>query len=88
MTYPLIALAAGAVAAGWIGWPGVLGGSNHFEHFLEPIFENPALRPAEHHAWSLEFGLMFGSVVVAAIGVFIAYRWYVKNPEIPERVAR
>jgi len=87
MTYPLIALAAGAVGAGWIGWPQVLGGSNRFEHFLKPIFENPALRPAAHHAWSLEFGLMFGSVVVAAIGAFIAYRWYVQNPEIPERVA-
>ncbi|MGA2630584.1 MAG: NADH-quinone oxidoreductase subunit L [Terriglobia bacterium] len=88
MTYPLIALAAGAVAAGWIGWPSVLGGSNHFEHFLEPIFENPALRPLEHHVFSLEFGLMFGSVVVAAIGAWIAYRWYVKNPEVPERVAQ
>ena len=88
MTYPLIALAAGAVAAGWIGWPGVLGGSNHFEHFLEPVFENAALRPSEHHAFSLEFGLMFGSVIVAAIGAFIAYRWYVMNPEVPERVAQ
>ncbi len=87
MTYPLIALAAGAVAAGWIGWPRVLGGSNHFEHFLESVFENPALRPAEHHAWSLEFGLMLGSVVVAFVGFWIAYQWYVKNPEIPERVA-
>jgi NADH-quinone oxidoreductase subunit L len=88
MTYPLIALAVGAVAAGWIGWPSVLGGSNHFEHFLEPIFENRMMRPTENHAFSLEFGLMFGSVVVALIGFFIAYRWYVKNPEIPERVAQ
>jgi NADH-quinone oxidoreductase subunit L len=87
MTYPLIALATGAVVAGWVGWPKVLGGANRFEHFLEPIFENHALRPAEHHAWLLEFGLMFGSVVVAAIGALIAYRWYVQNPETPERVA-
>jgi NADH-quinone oxidoreductase subunit L len=87
MTYPLIALAVGAVGAGWIGWPKALGGSNHFEHFLEPVFENPAMRVADHHAWSLEFGLMFGSVAVAAVGVFVAWRWYVKNPEIPDRIA-
>ena len=87
MTYPLIALAVGAVGAGWIGWPKALGGSNRFEHFLAPVFENPALRPSEHHAWSLEFGLMLGSVAVAAVGAFIAWRWYVKNPEIPDRVA-
>ena len=87
MTYPLIALAAGAVGAGWIGWPKALGGANHLEHFLEPVFENPAMRVADRHAWSLEFGLMFGSVAVATLGVFIAWRWYVKHPEIPERVA-
>ena len=87
MTYPLIVLAAGAVAAGWIGWPKALGGSNRFEHFLEPVFANPALRAGEHHAWSLEFGFMFGSVAVAAVGAFIAWRWYVQNPDIPERVA-
>ncbi len=87
MTYPLIVLAAGAVAAGWTGWPKALRGSNRFEHFLEPIFANPALRSSQHHEWALEFGLMFGSVAVAAVGAFIAWRWYVKNPGIPERVA-
>jgi NADH-quinone oxidoreductase subunit L len=87
MTVPLVVLAIGAVAAGWIGWPKALGGSNHFEYFLEPVFENPTLRLAEHHAWSLEFGLMLFSVAVAAVGFYIAYRWYVKSPETPERVA-
>jgi NADH-quinone oxidoreductase subunit L len=87
MTVPLVILAVGAAVAGWIGWPKALGGSNRFEHFLEPVFENPTLRAAEHHTWSLEFGLMLGSVVVAGIGAFIAYQWYVKEPEIPERVA-
>ncbi|HUU12985.1 MAG TPA: NADH-quinone oxidoreductase subunit L [Terriglobia bacterium] len=87
MTIPLVCLAVGAVAAGWIGWPKALGGSNHFEHFLEPIFENPALRESAHHAWSLEFGLMAFSVLVAAAGFYLAYRWYVQRPEAPERVA-
>ena len=36
MTVPLMALAVGAVFAGFIGVPAALGGSNAFERFLEP----------------------------------------------------
>ncbi len=87
MTWPLIVLAIGAIGSGWVGWPTALGGSNHFEHFLEPIFENPATRHPEEVGLSLEYALMAASVAVALTGIFIAWRWYVKNPEIPERVA-
>jgi NADH-quinone oxidoreductase subunit L len=87
MTIPLVCLAVGAVVAGWIGWPSALGGSNHFEHFLEPVFENSALRESAHYAWSLEFGLMLFSVLVAATGFYVAYRWYVQRPEAPKRAA-
>jgi NADH-quinone oxidoreductase subunit L len=87
MTVPLIILAAGAGVAGFVGWPKVLGGSNFFEHFLAPVFENPSLRASSHHAWSVEFGLMLLSVAVAAVGFYIAYRWYVARPEVPARVA-
>jgi NADH-quinone oxidoreductase subunit L len=38
MTVPLIVLAFFSITAGWLGWPSALGGSNHFEHFLEPVF--------------------------------------------------
>ncbi|MCS6818287.1 MAG: NADH-quinone oxidoreductase subunit L [Blastocatellia bacterium] len=37
MTIPLIVLAVGAFASGWIGWPKSLGGENHFEKWLEPV---------------------------------------------------
>jgi NADH-quinone oxidoreductase subunit L len=87
MTVPLICLAVGAVGAGYVGWPKVLGGPNWFEKFLDPVFENPAARPALDYTWSLEFGLMFLSVAVAFGGFFLAYRWYVKQPGIAERVA-
>jgi NADH-quinone oxidoreductase subunit L len=87
MTVPLIILAAGAVAAGFVGWPQVLGGPNWFERFLAPVFENPAMRPSAHHVWSLEFGVMLFSVLVAAVGFYVAYRFYVARPEIPERLA-
>ena len=39
MAIPLIVLAIGSVAAGWVGIPHALGGSNLIEGFLEPAFE-------------------------------------------------
>jgi len=38
MTGPLVALALCAIAAGWLGWPHSLGGSDRFTKFLEPVF--------------------------------------------------
>ncbi len=38
MTFPLMALAVGAVVAGFVGVPAALGGPNTIEHFLEPSF--------------------------------------------------
>ncbi|MGA3165431.1 MAG: NADH-quinone oxidoreductase subunit L [Terriglobia bacterium] len=87
MTVPLICLAMGAVGAGYVGWPKVLGGSDWFGKFLDPVFENPNRPPMLAHTWSLEVGLMLLSVAVALAGFFVAYRWYVKRPEIPARVA-
>jgi NADH-quinone oxidoreductase subunit L len=36
MLGPLVVLAIGSIAAGWVGWPGFMGGSNRIEHFLAP----------------------------------------------------
>jgi NADH-quinone oxidoreductase subunit L len=38
MTFPLMALAVGAIVAGLVGIPAALGGRNTIEHFLEPSF--------------------------------------------------
>ena len=45
MTLPLMALAVGAIVAGFVGIPAALGGGNAIEHFLEPSFT--AQRDAE-----------------------------------------
>ena len=42
MAIALVVLAVGAVLAGYVGVPGVLGGQNRIERFLEPSFEVPA----------------------------------------------
>src|SRR5213593_4053674 len=38
MTFPLMVLAVGAIVAGFVGVPAVLGGGNAIEQFLEPSF--------------------------------------------------
>jgi len=114
MTFPLMALAVGAIVAGFIGIPAALGGGNTIEHFLEPSFTanhetgtvaafRPAGEPAAAHAEPIEgaggheteevssgveIGLMAFSLVVAIVGISLAYRFYVVSPEVSERLAQ
>jgi NADH-quinone oxidoreductase subunit L len=79
MTMPLVILAAGAVLAGFIGLPAVLGGSQ-FAHWLEPVIHHE-----EHHgSHALEWGLMALSVAVASLGAFVAYLMYRRESLSPE----
>jgi NADH-quinone oxidoreductase subunit L len=93
MTVPLTALAAGSVAAGWIGLPKVWtwfgDGFRLFEHWLEPVFARSAhLLAAEAdahaHDLSLEWLLMGLSVAIAAAGIALARHFYIVRPEAPE----
>ena len=80
MTMPLVVLAIGAVFAGFIGLPAVLGGSQ-FAHWLEPVIH---AHEEGHAAHALEWGLMAVSVAVASFGVFLAYLMYRKESLSPE----
>ena len=86
---PLSILAVLSVIGGWIGIPKVLGGANHFEHWLEPIFEDAehVLHNGGHYSHSLEIGLMIMSVCVALIGIYMAFVFYRKNTAIPAKIA-
>ncbi len=115
MTFPLMALAVGAIVAGFFGVPAALGGPNTIEHFLEPSFTAEATAAAreagaapgvaqpeggvpagaaaeaaevEPEASSaVELGLMGFSVLVALVGIGVAWKFYVTSPEISERLA-
>ena len=94
MTIPLMVLAAGSVVAGWVGLPvwltDLLPVSNVFEHFLEPVFEPLPLEAAvEEHAYShaFEFGMAVFSVVVASIGIYLAYSMYYSKSARPAALA-
>jgi NADH-quinone oxidoreductase subunit L len=58
-----------------------------FGRFLEPVFEgNPAISP-QGYGRGMEFFLMGLSVVTAIVGISVAYRMYVRRPELSQRVA-
>jgi NADH-quinone oxidoreductase subunit L len=44
MTFPLMALALGAIVAGFVGIPAAIGGGNAIEKFLEPSFTAESVR--------------------------------------------
>jgi NADH-quinone oxidoreductase subunit L len=105
MTVPLMVLAVGAIAAGFVSIPPALGGGAALEHFLEPSFtahaaaEGAAAPAAEavaetaaaeaaheepHVSHGAELGLMAFSVMIALIGIGMAYRLYVLSPQTAE----
>ena len=78
MTIPLVVLAVGAVISGWFGLP-KLGhwDWNAIGHYLEPVTKAVGGHGEAHHpSVGLELALMALSVVVAGLGIFIAWRTY------------
>src|SRR5437868_720309 len=90
MTGPLIALALCSIAAGWLGWPHSLGGSDRFAKFLDPVFAGETqLLQAEgkpqqmaagerekEHTSGTEYVLMFLSLAAAGVGWGMAWKAY------------
>jgi NADH-quinone oxidoreductase subunit L len=96
ITLPLMVLGTLAVVGGYVGVPkligDVLGGiPNYFEHYLEPVFRiseefaKEHMHAAAHHSHALEWGLMGTSVIVAVIGISIAFALYIVSPSIPAK---
>jgi NADH-quinone oxidoreductase subunit L len=101
MLGPLVVLAIGSVVMGWFGIPEALGGHNKFDQFLTPVFhtsseparstENFATEPQKsespEESKSLEVGLAGASVGIALLGFGLAYLFYYRRPELPDRIA-
>src|SRR5579862_2954968 len=86
MLGPLVILAVLSIVGGLVGI------GNHFEHFLAPVFQGPAVEAATEGASEagksgLEYLLMAVSVSVAGLGWFLAYLLYSRSPQIPARIA-
>jgi NADH-quinone oxidoreductase subunit L len=91
MIAPLAILAFLSVVGGWVGWPQSLGGSDRFSKFLEPVMAAHGEAGAEAASQAssgagMEYLLMLLSVAIAAGGIWLAYNWYIKKPEVPGQI--
>ena len=81
-------LAAGSLIVGFLGVPEFLGGSNEFEHWLEPVFAHaPAAAAHATHDVGLEWTLMLASVAVATSGFVLAYLLYYRRSLSADAIA-
>ncbi len=85
MTIPLIILAAGSVLAGYVGIPRL----SLIEKWLEPVFQAQAGATATAGAAAqspLEWALLAVSALIAVGGAYAAYRMYVVDTDVPDRI--
>jgi NADH-quinone oxidoreductase subunit L len=85
MTVPLMTLALLSVVGGFVGFP-IIEGANKFKDFLAPSI-TPLIHHAHYPAW-FEITMMAFSMAVAGAGIFVAYKMYIKQPELPEKVTQ
>ncbi|MDQ3280939.1 MAG: NADH-quinone oxidoreductase subunit L [Acidobacteriota bacterium] len=93
MTVVLAILAVLSCIGGLVGLPAALAGAHPtwFQQWLSPV-----LLPIEGHGYhfheagfALEYTLMLVSIAAAALGIFLAYRFYKRDPHFatPRRMA-
>lgn len=87
MTRPLIVLAVLSVLGGFVGIP-IIEGGNRLEEFLAPVLSSPAAAEAGMHAPDLEIVIMVVSLLIAIGGIVLAHTMYIRDPELPETLAR
>jgi NADH-quinone oxidoreductase subunit L len=88
MALALVVLAVGSIAAGYIGVPHALGGSNRLEQFLAPSFNAGAAEEGHGSAdEGLELALMGVSTLVAAAGIGLAFFFFLRNREASDRLS-
>jgi NADH-quinone oxidoreductase subunit L len=91
MTRPLMILAVLSLAGGWVGIPAVLGGANHIEHFLAPVFASSTVRLealAVSHAHAEEIAVMVIALGLVAAGFGAAYWMYLRRPALAQELAQ
>ena len=81
ITIPLLILAIGAIGAGFLNFPTIFGGSHMVDSFLGSL--NSKSITISHET---EYILMALSIIVASLGIFVAYKKYanfdLEKPEL------
>jgi len=83
MTIPLMTLAGLSVVGGLVGFP-IIKGANKFKDFLAPAI-TPLVHEVHAPAW-FEITMMIFSMAVAGAGIYMAYKFYIAKPALPEKV--
>ncbi len=83
MAVPLMILAGLSVVGGLVGFP-IIEGAHKFKEFLAPSIT--LVHHEAHHAMSFEIFMMAFSMGIAGVGIFIAYKCYMKVPDLPARI--
>jgi len=85
MTVPLMILAVLSVIGGFVGMPHIFGVTNYFEEWLHPVMAGPPQEAVSHALaaagadTSMEWILMFASVALVAVAIYLAWYFYRKN---------
>jgi len=88
MTGPLALLGVLTLFGGALNVPHLFGGNAFLEHWLEPVTGVAhRLRPALEVAAATEWTLVAGAVLVAALGIFGAFRLLKPEALVPARLA-
>ncbi len=90
MTIPLIILAIGAIASGWVGIPPLMGKvfgiehSDRFGEFLAPVFGEAHHLPEGSH--SEELFVMALSIAAGLLGIIVSAIMYLRKTDLPDRM--
>ena len=88
MLAPLVALAILSVGGGWLAAPALFGGADYFKEFLLPVFGGNApleAGPTAEHSVELQLtGVVIG---IAGIGFLLAWWFYIRRRQAPDRLA-
>jgi NADH-quinone oxidoreductase subunit L len=94
MTVPLILLAILSTVGGWVAAPHLVGGTDYFQKFLHPVFATYAPAVAAGAPEALEspgtillHALTGWPVILALVGLLLAWWFYIKSPETPKKLA-
>ena len=98
MTVPLILLAILSTVGGWVAAPHLVGGTDYFEKFLHPVFTayapasaigaESAAETSESAGIMLLHALTGWPVIIALLGLLIAWWFYIKSPQPPKKLAQ
>jgi NADH-quinone oxidoreductase subunit L len=97
MTGPLIVLAFLSTVGGWVAAPHLIGGTDYFEKFLHPVFAAYAANPgieqgageiAGSPMTDLIHALTGWPVIIALLGLLLAWWFYIKSPDTPKKLAQ